>query len=107
MDIRLGNAEPDRDTWKKAYELFIHAFKDPTAKPERRRLAKLLRKPTSKEVSDEIFGYDAFLRGLGRMSLSECGPGGGLRRSRMRLLTGDNLYRPGSPWRALRPTLAH
>ncbi|EKM52389.1 uncharacterized protein PHACADRAFT_148986 [Phanerochaete carnosa HHB-10118-sp] len=66
----LGSAEPDRDTWKKAYELFVRAFKDPGTESEKKRLARLLRKPTRKEVDDEIFGYDAFLRGLGRMSLN-------------------------------------
>ena len=69
---RLGNAEPDRETWKKAYELFLRAFKEPATETEKKRLHRVLRKPTRKEVADELFEYDAFLRGLGRMSLSEC-----------------------------------
>jgi hypothetical protein len=69
--IRLGEAEPDRETWKKAYELFTHAFREPVTEPDRKRLARILRKPTREEVVDEMFGYEAFLRGLGRMSLSE------------------------------------
>lgn len=68
---RLGNAEPDRETWKKAYELFIRAFKEPASESDKKRLAKILKKPARKEVADEIFEYDAFLRGLGRMSLSK------------------------------------
>lgn len=66
----LGSAEPDRETWKTAHELFVRAFRDPATEPERKRLARVLKKPVGKEVADEIFEYDAFLRGLGRMSLN-------------------------------------
>ena len=60
----MGNSEPDRETWKQAYELFLRAFKEPATEPERKRLAKILQKPTRDEVAEELFGYDAFLRGL-------------------------------------------
>ncbi|RPD63401.1 SET domain-containing protein [Lentinus tigrinus ALCF2SS1-6] len=63
-------AEPDRALWKKAHKLYVQAFQEPATEPEKRRLAKLLKKPLPKEVSDTLFDYDAFLRGLGRMSLN-------------------------------------
>ena len=67
----MGTAEPDRETWKTAYDLFLLAFKEPATEPERKRLSKILKRPTRQAVAEELFGYDAFLRGLGRMSLSE------------------------------------
>lgn len=67
---RLGNAQPDRDTWKKAYELYIQAFQSPVKDVEKKKLARLTKKPVRKEVQEWLFDYDAFLRGLGRMSLS-------------------------------------
>ena len=65
------SGEPDRALWKKAHKLYIQAFHEPATEPEKKRLARLLKKPLPKEVSDTLFDYDAFLRGLGRMSLSE------------------------------------
>ena len=67
---RLGNAQPDRETWKKAYELYIQAFQSPVKDIEKKKLARLIKKPSRKEVQEWLFDYDAFLRGLGRMSLS-------------------------------------
>ncbi|KIP06875.1 hypothetical protein PHLGIDRAFT_30281 [Phlebiopsis gigantea 11061_1 CR5-6] len=66
----MGSAEPDRKTWKKAYDFFIRAFKEPATEPERKRLSKILKRPIRKAVAEELFEYDAFLRGLGRMSLN-------------------------------------
>ncbi len=60
--------------WKKAHKLYVQAFQEPATEPEKKRLAKLLKKPLPKEVSDTLFDYDAFLRGLGRMSLSKSLP---------------------------------
>lgn len=68
--VRLGNAEPDRETWKGAFELYLRAFQSPITEPEKKNLRRILKKPVRKEVLDEFFDYDAFLRGLGRMSLS-------------------------------------
>ena len=68
---RLG-AEPDRATWKRAYKLYAQAFQEPATDAEKKRLSKLLRKPLPQEVVELFFDYDAFLRGLGRMSLSTC-----------------------------------
>ena len=66
---RLG-AEPDRAMWKKAHKLYVQAFQEPTTDAEKKRLAKLLKKPLPQDVADALFDYEAFLRGLGRMSLS-------------------------------------
>ncbi|KAL4254690.1 hypothetical protein ABKN59_004451 [Abortiporus biennis] len=66
----LGGVEPDRETWKKAYQLYIHAFRDPVTSLEKKKLSRVLKKPLPQEVSDDIFDYDAFLKGLGRMSLN-------------------------------------
>ncbi|KAI0633060.1 SET domain-containing protein [Trametes polyzona] len=64
------NAEPDRATWKKAHKLFVQAFQEPSTEAEKKRLARLLKKPLRQDIADALFDYDAFLRGLGRMSLN-------------------------------------
>ncbi|OBZ74371.1 putative protein lysine methyltransferase SET5 [Grifola frondosa] len=66
----LGGAEPDRATWKKAHRIYVQAFQEPATEPEKKRLSKLLKKPLSKDVAHELFDYDRFLSGLGRMSLN-------------------------------------
>ena len=66
----MKGAEPDRATWKKAYQLFVQAFREPVDDAHKKKLAKLLKKPLSADIAAELFDYDAFLRGLGRMSLS-------------------------------------
>ena len=38
---------------------------------EKKKLNKILRKPIRQELVDELFHYDEFLRGLGRMNLSQ------------------------------------
>ena len=68
--LRLG-AEPDRAMWKKAHKLYVQAFQEPPTDAEKKRLAKLLKKPLPQDIADMFFDYEAFLRGLGRMSLSE------------------------------------
>ncbi|KAH8104125.1 hypothetical protein BXZ70DRAFT_888652 [Cristinia sonorae] len=67
---QVSAAEPDRATWKKAFQLYEQAFREPTQASEKKKLARLLRKPIPQEVVDELFNYDAFLRNLGRMSLN-------------------------------------
>ncbi|KDR78320.1 hypothetical protein GALMADRAFT_138424 [Galerina marginata CBS 339.88] len=62
--------EPDRTTWKKAYTLYVQAFKEPKAAQDQKKLARILKKPLPAEVDNELFGYEGFLRGLGRMSLN-------------------------------------
>ncbi|KAI0339117.1 SET domain-containing protein [Trametopsis cervina] len=66
----LGNSEPDRATWKKAHELYTQAFKAPAKDTEKRKLAKILKKPVRADLAAELFEYDGFLRGLGRMNLN-------------------------------------
>ncbi|KAJ7456967.1 hypothetical protein FB451DRAFT_599350 [Mycena latifolia] len=71
-------SEPDRATWKTAFELFCRAFHRPRrdALPknlpdEERKVAALLRRPLPAEIETALFDYDAgFLLGLGRMSLN-------------------------------------
>lgn len=62
--------EPDRETWRKAFELYLRTFKEPKTAPEQKKLAKVLRKPIPESLQKELFGYDTFLRGLGRISLN-------------------------------------
>lgn len=64
--------EPDRQSWKKAHELYLSAFKAPKAPDEQKKLAKILKRPLPEALQSELFEYAAFLRGLGRMSLSQC-----------------------------------
>ncbi|XP_006453847.1 hypothetical protein AGABI2DRAFT_181876 [Agaricus bisporus var. bisporus H97] len=66
-----GQYEPDRETWRHAYELFIQAFKEPSSTADAKKLAKIFRKPHPSNFQAEIFDYNTgFLRGLGRMSLN-------------------------------------
>ena len=68
---RFAGVEPDRETWKAAHRLFVQAFRDPPDPRERRMLLKILSTPVPEDVCRELFvDYDAFLLGLGRMSLS-------------------------------------
>lgn len=72
-----GNAEPDRSSWKKAHQLCVQAFKEPKTVPEKKKLARLLKKPLPADVERELFEYDpCFLRNLGSMSLNLEGHGG-------------------------------
>ncbi|KAH9922237.1 SET domain-containing protein [Fomitopsis serialis] len=66
----LNGAEPDRETWKKAFEHYVRAFREPATDREKKRLARTLKKPVKPEIADALFTYDAFLLGLGRMSLN-------------------------------------
>lgn len=69
---RGGHPEPDRASWKKAHVLYLQAFSEPPNPTDKKKLGKLLKKPLGAELSKELFDYEAgFLKGLGRMSLSE------------------------------------
>jgi len=61
---------PDRATWQAAYRAFTQAFVVPPDTVQQKKLVKLLKRLLSKEVADALFTYEAFLYGLGRMSLS-------------------------------------
>ncbi|KAL0952630.1 hypothetical protein HGRIS_006878 [Hohenbuehelia grisea] len=65
-----GGAEPDRVAWEKAHTLFVQAFDTPKSTQEQKKLARILKKPLREEIRRDFFEYDAFLRGLGRMSLN-------------------------------------
>jgi hypothetical protein len=68
---RGTQSEPDRAAWKKAYALFIEAFKEPKHAADKRKLAKILKRPVNPQLAGALFDYEqGFLRGLGRMSLS-------------------------------------
>ncbi|KAK7688770.1 hypothetical protein QCA50_008309 [Cerrena zonata] len=66
----LPGIEPDRAVWEKAHQLFVQALRDPVTEPERKKLSKILKKPIPKNLLDDIFEYESFLWGLGRMSLN-------------------------------------
>ncbi|KIJ60899.1 hypothetical protein HYDPIDRAFT_97759 [Hydnomerulius pinastri MD-312] len=68
--LRDQGVEPDRENWRKAYGLYQQAFKEPKTVGEQKKLAKILKKPISEIMDKDLFDYDAFLRGLGRMSLN-------------------------------------
>ncbi|KAJ7070237.1 hypothetical protein B0H15DRAFT_957838 [Mycena belliarum] len=71
-------SEPDRATWKNAFELYRRAFHRPQREAlpknltdEERKVAVLLHRPLPVEIEAALFDYDTgFLRGLGRMSLN-------------------------------------
>ncbi|KAF9481594.1 SET domain-containing protein [Pholiota conissans] len=66
-----SNPEPDRGTWKKAYTLYVQAFKEPKLPQDQKKLAKILKRPLREDIDRELFDYEAgFLRMLGRMSLN-------------------------------------
>jgi len=66
----LHGVEPDRATWQAAHRAFTQAFVAPPDTVQQKKLAKLLKRPLPKEVTDALFTYEGFLHGLGRMSLS-------------------------------------
>ena len=71
LRLRLGDADPDRMVWKKAHQLYVEAFHEPQRPMEKKKLGRIITKPINENVKKELFEYDAFLRGLGRMSLSK------------------------------------
>jgi hypothetical protein len=68
---RFGHNEPDREAWKRAHQLFVQALQDPSTEADKKKLARILKKPIPAHVTSALFDYDNFLRGLGRMSLSK------------------------------------
>ncbi|TFK99864.1 SET domain-containing protein [Pterulicium gracile] len=59
--------EPDRAAWQKAHKLLVNAF------DKERRKSNLAHDPV---FDEELFSYEGFLRGLGRMSLNMESHGG-------------------------------
>ena len=69
---RSMDPEAARDSWKKAYDLYLQAFKKPETLHEQKKLAKLLKKPLPADVEHDLFDYSqGFLRRLGMMGLSK------------------------------------
>lgn len=68
--LREQGLEPDRENWRRAFELYLQAFKEPRTPAEQKKLARVLKKPIPEELQKFTFEYQAFLRGLGRMSLN-------------------------------------
>lgn len=68
---RGARSEPDRAGWKKAYALYLEAFREPKNPADQKKLAKILKKPVNPVIEKQLFDYErGFLKGLGRMSLS-------------------------------------
>jgi len=66
------SAEPDHVVWEKGHQLYRQAFKEPKTQLEKKRLAKLLKKPLPHDVDHALFDYeDGFLNMLGKMNLSK------------------------------------
>ncbi|KAF8064044.1 hypothetical protein FPV67DRAFT_1782409 [Lyophyllum atratum] len=65
-----GRGEPERESWKKARNVFVQAFQSPRSPADQKSLAKILKKPLNPVIEKALFEYDGFLRGLGRMSLN-------------------------------------
>ena len=69
---RSMDPEAARYLWKKAYGLYLQAFKKPETTHEQKKLAKLLKRPLPADVEHDLFDYSlGFLRRLGMVSLSK------------------------------------
>jgi len=98
---RQNSAASDEAGWKEGHTLFIQALDKPKDPAHAKKLAKLKRnKVLPQDISDELFGFEQFLVGLGKMSLSmwTC----------HRKFDETNLARCrfGSSWRSLRITFS-
>ncbi|PFH45727.1 hypothetical protein AMATHDRAFT_158045 [Amanita thiersii Skay4041] len=65
-----GHGEPDREIWKRAYELYLQAFKEPKTPLEQKKLGRLLKKHLRSDIEQDLFTYNGFLRSLGKMNLN-------------------------------------
>ncbi|OJA13935.1 hypothetical protein AZE42_01349 [Rhizopogon vesiculosus] len=68
--LRDQGLEPDRESWRRAFDLYLQAFKEPTFPIQQKKLVRMLKKQIPQELQTGTFEYQAFLRGLGRMSLN-------------------------------------
>lgn len=57
---------PERETWKQVWKLYLDAFRSPQAL----KIIAKAKKPLGEQTEKELFSYEGFLRGLGRMSLN-------------------------------------
>jgi hypothetical protein len=67
MTTRPGRPEPDRAAWKKAFKLYVQAFKEP--KEGTKEIDSAIEEACWPEIAADLFG---FLRHLGEMNLSAC-----------------------------------
>jgi hypothetical protein len=58
----------DHDLWRAGFEQLCNAIRKPI---EMNTLSRIVKRPISSALVPELYDYDAFLRGLGRMSLSK------------------------------------
>jgi hypothetical protein len=68
--FKVTGLEPDQASWKMCFQLYLQAFREPKSAPDQKKLARILKKPLNPDVEKDLFDYDSFLRGLGRMSLN-------------------------------------
>ncbi|KAF8574536.1 SET domain-containing protein [Ramaria rubella] len=60
----------DRKSWENAHKLYMNAFRSPIDTNHQKKLSRLLKRPLPDDIEAELFSYEAFLRGLGRMNLN-------------------------------------
>jgi hypothetical protein len=64
------------EMWKHCHQLILQAFKDPPSNTHKNALKRVLRKPIPEELDQEFLSWDAFLLGMGKMSLNMESTGG-------------------------------
>jgi hypothetical protein len=69
---RCRGVAPDRKLWEHGHKLFVQAFSEPSSETEKKKLLKLTKRALPAPVAAELFSYEGFLRGLGRMNISAC-----------------------------------
>ncbi|KAK0465228.1 SET domain-containing protein [Desarmillaria tabescens] len=67
-DVRFQkiHVTPERETWKRVWTLYVDAFQSSQAL----KIIAKAKKPLGEQTKTELFSYEGFLRGLGRMSLN-------------------------------------
>lgn len=72
---KTSGLEPDQAMWKRAWRTFSSALKEPASEKEKKALKKIVKREVGEvlgaTVEEELWEYEGFLRGLGRMSLSK------------------------------------
>ncbi|KAJ3742873.1 hypothetical protein DFH05DRAFT_1498352 [Lentinula detonsa] len=68
--FRESRNEPDSESWRMAFNLYMQAFKEPPTPPDQKKLEKLIKNPLRADITQGLFQYDAFLKNLGKMSLN-------------------------------------
>lgn len=68
---RGGNASFQPDAWRRLHGLLLNAFKEPAVEADRKKLARILKKPLPEDIEQALFSFEGLLHNLGRMNLSE------------------------------------